>query len=297
MLPIKPSHTGKMSVDQDTNTIMDIAPFNSRAPSPLGNFSVFPREIRDEIYRHFFSESYSDWYCTVSRTHRQMANPYYLGSGRNSFSRSSLSILCLSRAIKEEGKAVLYPQVMFSFYFEMECPFEEVPPHLSTDNMTKIRLFYDATQNLVWNGLKDYGSAGAGQLCFFLGDTIMRKSILVDLELGGNWHDATEMTESPLFSALGQLTGFETVTLSLSLGDDEYGQWPDDGEWGELYAGFGTVLGEMSKYLEPTLGRSSAMSERSPEAIGPWHPDSVIREVVFHPRAYRAAISKAKQDK
>lgn len=98
------------------------------------------------------------------------------------------------------------------------------------------------------------------------------------------------MTTSPLFDALRQLTGFETVILRLAAVVDDFGRGSTDKEWERMYIGFGPILKDMSMSLEPTLGKSSAKSEPLPEEIASSLQDSRIRDVVFHLLATSGAI-------
>lgn len=142
----------------------------------------------------------------------------------------------------------------------------------------------------------------AGPLDSFRGDIVARKSILIVLELGEWWRHSTDMTVSPLFVALKQLTGFETATLRLVATDESYRRKPIDKGWEGLYTNFGSLLEDVRISLEPTLGRSRIL----PEEIGPSLGFSRIhdavfqvsrsREVVFHPQHHQDAVSKATKD-
>ena len=174
--------------------------------------------------------------------------------------------------------------------------------------MTKIELTYSAKvkpfgyQDVDERILKEFASARAGSLDFFRKSGITRDSILVTLELYNVWDYAPEMTKSPLFDALKQLTGFKTVTLRFAI----MGTWNYRHEKYERRIELFQleVLESTSKavceYLEPTLGNSSVMRKLSKKEIGDdavwlWkNPD--ISEIVFHPRDHQAALSKAKND-
>ena len=69
-----------------------------------------------------------------------------------------------------------------------------------------------------------------------------------------------------------------------------------------LYAGFTSLFAAMSKNLESSLGKSSAMSELVPGECMYFESNlkgsfdvSGQREIVFHPRDHLAAVSKAKK--
>lgn len=201
---------------------------------------------------------------------------------------------------------VIYLDGTFVFDCDLAKAGEIVSQHSSTDKMTKIEMFYNAVLDpdmdfgndwaIKYNTSLCYGCAKAGPLDFFPGDTIARKSILIVLRFCQWWRHATTMTESPLFEALEQLTGFETVTLRLAAACDSFGKWPKKEEWEKLYTGFESISSEMSISFGPTLGKSSAMSELLSGENGPSLADCGIHEVVFHPRNHRAAISRAKKD-
>ena len=113
----------------------------------LGKLSLFPREIRDEIYRHSLSrKKYSWWSILDCTTLLNSKDPNSYGSfsyvHRNFMGRewteSNLSILCLSKAIKKEAMASLYLNGTLAFQNDNEI---KVLQHPSTDNMTNIEIF------------------------------------------------------------------------------------------------------------------------------------------------------------
>ena len=296
-------------IAEDTVTIMEEAPNTTEKINSLGNLSLLPREIRDEIYRYALpKKKYSFGFICHCASLYDSNDPICYGSPRyrrlhskcREWTESNLSILCLSKAINEEAMASLYLNGIFVFRNDDE----ELLQHPSTDNMTKIEIYCSPFFDLDWD--KDRDSEhnksiachrmSAGPLVFFRGDTIKRKSILIVLELGGFWHRATNMTTSPLFKALRQLTGFETVTLRLATVDDDWGRKPDDKDLERMDIGFGPILEDMSIVFEPTLGKSSAKSKMAPEEITPSFQYLRSHDIVFHLRNHQAAISKAKKD-
>lgn len=298
-------HSSKRVIVEDTVTNMKKAPDTTKTNNSLGDLSLFPREIRDEIYRHSLSKE--DYYGNCILTSARIYDAS-LSSKLRKRTQSNVSILCLSKAIKEEAMTWLYLNGTFVFWYNLDQD-RHFPQHPSTNNMNKIEIFYDAALyldlnfesdfSIRWNTSISYGSMRAGPLDFFRGDTITRKSILIVIELCKWWPYATAITKSPLFDTFKQLTGFETVTLRLAVADDGSGEWPKANEWEGLYTGFGSVLKDISMCLGPTLGKSSAVSELIPEQIGPSleNSENGIREVVFHPRNDQTAISEAKKDK
>lgn len=299
-------HSNKRRMVEGIVMILKTALTRAKTTNPLGDLSLLPPEIRDEIYRHSIPKKKYYWRTTFRSSGFYDYDPYL---HRGSKCKEE-PIFCLSKAIKEEAMALFYLNGTFVFRYNLGDHSKTVGQDSGTNNMMNIELFYNASLDpaihLSSDRVRDhkigisYNSANAGPLDSFRGDALPRKSILIVLRLGEWWRHATKMTTSPLFDALRQLTGFETVTLSLAAADGEYGKWPEDEEWERMYTGFEPVLREMSISLEPTLGKSSAISELSPEEIGPSLRgliyDRGIRDVVFHPRNHQAAISKAKKD-
>ena len=285
---------------------------HAKRTTPLGDLSLLPPEIRDEIYRHLLPQNKYYWTSPLTPSGFYDHDPYFY---RN-LERNEPTILWLSKDIKEEAMSLFYLDGTVVFRYGIEDLGSLVPQHFSADNMNNIEIFYDASLPAMDSGDEmvmnhntsvSYGFAKAGPLNSFRGDTITRKSIHIVLALCKWWRYATKMQTSPLFDALKELTGFETVTLSLAaavaghyVDDDDW--WPKDEEWEGLYTGFGSVLHEMSISLEPSLGKSSAVSELEPQEIiddclsGLMYR-SGIRDVVFHPRSHHAAIAKAKKEK
>ena len=316
MLPIMPNNISPGAGTQGTINTMNTTPTNTKVLKPLGDLSVFPREIRDEIYRHVFptSKKYRAFYSS------SICRPAYYETPtafkRKEWTGSNLSIMRLSKAIKDEAMALLYSEGTFCFH---DCLFNphgiNVLQHQNADainRMTNVVLFYDATQVFEDETFAatnpNYDCAGAGLLGFFQEVSVMRKSILIVLVVFDYYAwkgDATAMVASPLFKVLRHLTGFQTVTLRVIASYTSYHSlqstagttaktWQSTQQWAKLYAGLESILNAMSQDLEPTLGNSSAMSELVP---GPEEFEySGQRHVTFHPRDHLAAVSKAKKD-
>ena len=291
-------------------TTLKTALTHTKTNNPLGDLSLLPPEIRDEIYRHSLPQGKYYWSTLLIPSGFYDHDPCLHPCTR----RNEPTVLCLSKAIKEEAMSVFYLDGTFVYRYGIEELGSLVPQQSSADNMNNIEIFYNASLPAMDSGDElvnhntsvSYDLATAGPLNSFRGDTITRKSIHIVLALCKWWRYATKMSTSPLFDALKELTGFETVTLSLAaavaghyVDDDDW--WPKDEEWEGLYTGFGSVLYEMSISLEPSLGKSSAVSELEPQEIiddclsGLMYR-SGIRDVVFHPRSHHAAIAKAKKE-
>lgn len=185
--------------------------------------------------------------------------------------------------------------------------------------MTNIEIIYDAQiYPAVFSSetaSNIYGGATAGPLEFFRESNVSRNSILIVLRWSG-WavYCATKRTKSPLFRSLREVTGFNNMTLRFITNGNVYfspqitsriqsKEWVLAGEWDKLYAGFTPLFTVMSKHLESSLDKSSAMSELVPGECMYFELNlrgrfdiSGQREIVFHPRDHLAAISKANKD-
>ena len=244
---------------------MKTTPTNMETPKPLGNLSLFPREIRDEIYGYIFpKKQYAALYFD-GRSYF-VENPHHYSQ---EWTESNLSILCLSKTIKEEAIALLFSKTVFRLHCSTRSEYKTNPRPLDVDWMTSIELFYNV-------------DASVGPLDLFRGDTVRRMSILIDLRVRSSWDDdnITNLTASPLFDALKQLTGFEEVRLRFTINFCYDHDKPAPGT-------FEPAFRDMGVLLTPTLGNSSVMSRV---------PHSHSWEVVFHPREHQAALAKAKKD-
>lgn len=103
MSPVMLDHINEPSTNQDTITIIKTARTNTKTLKPLGNMSRFPREIRDEIYRHVFSNTYKAFYSSLIFRRTFDYNPEFsrrVYNKREKRTESNMSILRLSKAIK-----------------------------------------------------------------------------------------------------------------------------------------------------------------------------------------------------
>lgn len=320
MSPVVHDHMDGCSTKQDTITIMETAPATTETISPLGDLSRFPREIRDEIYRNVFPKRHKvlySWSMARDDYYDEFGlSDSYLAESKMSFGPhfSISSILVLSKTIKDEAMAFLFSDRIFCFYPDVtrKDPDKSVPQHSTVDTikqMTNIEVCYRARlmeprhYRPAFRKRRDasprYDSAEAGPLNLFLGNSSLRKSALIGLELDKSEIQVTAIN-SPLFRAMKKLTGFKTVTLRLTAspyfppqGTNKaiLKEWFDAGQWEKLYAGFEPLLSAMSKDLEPALG-NSVMSEFVCEERG----QRGYREIVFHPRDRLAEIPTSKKD-
>ena len=294
MSSLTPDHTKEGSTSQGAIVIMDKPPTSPKTLSPYGDLSIFPREIRDEIYRQVLPAKYRAFYSD------SIVRPALYDTLENFLPRwiaSDLCILRLSKAISDEAMSILYLEG--TFYFPLG-PSDYLHPNAAiTNRMMSVHFWF----NMPFDDYPDrFCSPEPGPLLWFQGDTITRKSIEIVVNLYRWSGDVTELTRSPLIPSLKKLTGFETVTLGLYTISDQYCPpkgttkatkkiWSDAEEWEKLYAGFEPLFHILSKELEPSLGCSSAMSELTAGEYG-LRMDGK-RHIVFHPRS---ATSKAKRD-
>ena len=295
----------------------------------MGTLSVLPREIRDEIYRSVLPKAYKAfWSLSVLEPapynwphpppfHRRVANRLLQGLPREKRrqrqrkieerNEAHLAVLRLSKDVHAEATALLYLEGTFSFGYRVgPNMFSSLPEYLNetlTRRMTNIQFVCDVGDR---DGEADTGElrlewvpttylyARAGPLKSFLGVTTARKSTLVELRLWEWSSRATEITESPLISALKQFTGFRTVEVRLAArtttdynyplqatSKEVLARWVADEQWAKLYARLEPLLSAIGRLLEPTLGSSGAMSplKSGTDDVSPFG----YRCIVFHP--------------
>ena len=242
----------------------------SNALKPFGDLSYFPREIRDEIYRHVLPKKYMTFESSCVIRFVYYENDDWIWP--------KLSILRLSKAINEEATSIVYSEGTFEFRYgyDWEHDGTRFQQHWNVDFMNRI-------MNVDISTSDNKGQPYAGTVQFFRGDVITRNSILIKLIYDHeDW--SIKITTSPLFRALKQLTGFKTVTLRL-MAVESY----DAKNWEEVV--LEPLLTAVCKELEPTLGNSSARSK-----VVPTNWDIAIgrkqQEIVFHPRDHLAKMSK-----
>lgn len=306
--------TEKRSTDEDVSTFMKTTPSNPS--TPLGSFAVFPREIRDEIYRHILAKRYKAFHSPAlyfSECYDEPDPfPFALAEHQKS-TGSDLLVLVLSKAIRDEAMTLFYSEGVFCFYSWNERydePVSQYPNVEIMNRMMNIEVFYghddywfqeqdpdyESSSAIKWFTSHQYGSIAARPFDIFQGDTITRKPIVINMQLGDFGSYANLMTKSPLFGALKQPTGFKAVTLRLTAEcqceprgttDDTIVEWEKAGQSEKLFAGFEPVLSAMSEALEPALG-NSVMSRLV------YEKDAEVghRQITFHPQDHVAAICR-----
>lgn len=255
--------------DNNANTSMHTTSTDSNKLKPLGDLSYFPREIRDEIYRHVLPKKYMTFEssCVIRSVSYE----------DNKWIRPKLSIFRLSKAINDETMSIFYSEGTFEFRYGRDYEHDDTLSQIwNVDFMNRI-------MNIEISTSDNLGQPYAGPVQLFQGDVITRKSFLITL-IYYPWEWSIKITESPLFRSLKQLTGFKTVTLRfVAVGKG------DDVNWEELV--WEPLLTAACKDLESTLGNGSARRK-----IVPTEADNALdrkqQEVVFHPRDHKAKVSK-----
>ena len=281
---------------------------NTGAPEPLGNLSIFPREVRDEVYRHVFPTGNIAFYLPLYE-----APAFYVKLDRSlgyltfeSWTKVKLSLLCLSMTFRDEAMSYLYSKGIFCFNYSF---LRDQDPNVDINiinRVSKVEILYDVMLdkdsdiagfdvNMVL--LDDSTPARAGALSFLQGASIARKSVSIGLRVdyplcqGREMPISAKMTKSPLLEALKQFTGFETVTLTLLY--DEMIVRPE-AHAGDCCMSFEPFFSVIRKTLEPTLGNSSAISGTT--RIGRYKTMSERRHITSHPRDHLAALANANND-
>ncbi len=282
---------------------------------PLGNLSVLPRELRDEIYAHVFPITiYLRTYLHRGRQYWIFIDPGY--------PRYNLAIFRLSKTIYEEAMTIFYSRTTFGFsipyhrisdfpstvkdrimnVFGLCVPFQRMGDYTNITTTTRIMKAKFSSTNIIMNRMMNVNfsyrmntnqirnleatTALPGPIALFKGNSVQRNSALIRFKMLEWSSDTPIQICSPLFEALKLLTGFRTVTLRL-----EAPTWWSSGRlWAELCAGLEPLMNEITLALEPTLG-NSAMSELGP-GEDRFMDSPPFRQLVFHPRDHLANISR-----
>ncbi len=277
---------------QQTLTDMEI----SRS---LGDLSILPRELRDNIYAYIVPEGYTpNWHAVVHPgihyTWLRHEEPDFEKKSPKG-PRFNITIFLLSRIIHEEAMTIFYSLGTFRFAppsFQLNGV-GRFPNTNIANRIMNVELFYKMSvkkllilntkgpQNLHSTTL--FWSPSPGPTALFKGNDVKRKSAFIQFNFSEWSSYKTKLIPTPLFDDLKQLTGFSTVTLKLekfsNYSDDHRAAWEKGGE--ELKS----LLNEFRASLEPSLGHG-AMSE--PEVTS----ELQSCQVVFHPRDHQAQMLK-----
>ncbi len=233
---------------QQTLTDMEI----SRS---LGNLSILPRELRDNIYAYIVPEGYTpNWHAVVHPgihytwlRHQEpgFEKPRYKYLKSPKAPKFNITIFLLSRIIHEEAMTIFYS--LGTFRFAPPC-FQlngvgRFPTTNIANRIMNVELFYKMSvkkllilntkgpQNLHSTTL--FWSPSPGPTALFKGNDVKRKSAFIQFNFSEWSSYKTKLIPTPLFDDLKQLTGFSTVTLKLekfsNYSDDHRAAWEKEG--------------------------------------------------------------------
>ena len=235
----------------------------SKLPTPLGALAILPRELRDEIYRHFCNQTYYFDGESVLPCRRQFP------SGRFSKWYSIKNITTLSTTIRREFLAILHANAVFKFAVPIgessktrtrnDIPF--------VDQIKSVRwilymwIMSDKTcikHNVPYDHLNRRISGLTSGMPLFTGTDIARKSCVVELQFCTP--RTIQILQSPFFNGIKLLTGFTTVKIKLQAQKEDW--CPRDaltygGEresFQDRAVGFKIFVDAVTTALEPSLG-------------------------------------------
>lgn len=151
----------------------------------------------------------------------------------------------------------------------------------------------DTDETLEFCRKKPTDSILPGPVALFTGTDTRRRSALIEIK-PRNWsYYTTHITPSPLFAAIGQLTGFGKVTVRLhahaphfcpleGLSDVEVRDCAQRGDWGMVFGGLMYMMEASRVRLERTLGRGVWGELVLSPSVETRHPKG-WRDLVFWP--------------
>lgn len=274
----------------------------------LGNLSVLPRELRDNIYAYIVPEGYTTkWHAVVHPgihytwlRHQEpgFEKPRYKSLKSPNAPKFNITIFLLSRIIHEEAMIVFYSLGTFRFAppcFEFNgiTSIGSFPSTNIANRIMNVELLYQMSLKkiLILNskGPRDlhstilFWSPSPGPTALFKGNDIKRKSAFIQFKFFEWSSYKTEIIRTPILDDLKQLTGFRTVTLKLE--KDSNNSYGDRAAWEKGRVELKSMLNEIRASLEPSLGHG-AMSE--PGVCWEFHSC----QVVFHPRDHQVQMLK-----
>ena len=247
----------------------------------LGSLSALPRELRDEIYSYVLPRGHAFFWQEDQESN-------YLPIGcfrRNRFEHlnnpgSNIALLRLSKHIHEEATPLLYS--LNKFIFSPPSPVSRKPAKLPraaiADCITSVEFdlilgdVYVQSTTETEEARKcrarvSFGALLPGSVALFTGKHVRRRSALIKVEPRQWFSHATHIIPSPLFAAIGQLTGFQKVTVRIcassvcfcpwrSMSEDEIDDWCEKEDWKTImFAGMEPLLEAFRIQLERTLGK------------------------------------------
>ena len=233
-------------------------------------FLQLPREIRDEIYGHYFSKSYRVLWSLPEAD----GNESFFRNVPNSKARdlADFAILRTCKSIKSDAQNILYSKgtnFVYSMRFDY-CALHTKPPSRKATNRMmnvefKVRVFSDAPTLQSFQGTHDHeqhqlysrmeATCGA-TLDRFAGTSVIRDSFRITFEIGYVKYNNSigHLIGSPFFQTLEDFTGFQKLTVGLIsavLADDAPNIEARDS------------VRRVQKALKPHLGPSIVRSENS----------------------------------
>lgn len=294
-------------------------------PTARGTLSVLPPEIRNEIYSIVFSKSYlvfrslssfviddHEHFKDIEGLRRNDPN-YYWSVIHSSRIYSDLAILRTSRTIYDEALGVLGAKSNFQYIMDFShgehthtsAPTIEITNKMQNITVEITNIPIKAKFHVHWTGVSQFAEDRAtdrwsvenigrlrdATIGRFGGSVILRYAITIRLQQYG--FRSFDVGWSVILHALGQLTGFQTVTLHLMLPywlsrvihkerltDEDMERHVKDMDR------IGTVVEGIRAVLESTLGRAE-----SGLAIGGLKDNRYVY-LEFHPRG--SVTSKVK---
>ena len=197
-----------------------------------GAFLQLPKEVRDEIYGHYFNKSYRVLWslCEEDGNRSLFRNVPDSETG----DLADFAILRTCKGISSDAQDILYSKATTFIYvmrFDSGAIYTTPPAREATDRMMnvefRVRIYRDAPT--VWSllqGIYDHeqhhfyskmeATCGA-TLDRFAGTSVMRNSFQITLEIGSLTYDDSigYLIESLFFQTLKKLIGFQIVTIVL----------------------------------------------------------------------------------
>lgn len=174
----------------------------------LGTLGIFPREIRDEIYRYLVKDLYTLLQSPCDFDIRTLKR--VLGSATQ---QSNFAIMAVSREIYHETSSMFYSESSFQFcaerYFDTVEDFNTYPLKSVLHRMTKIKFVFPGHyQNYMWySHILDLFTCSGTQCT----------SLLIHFEIGQVFRDLHPKTGQRLLGELSQklkaLVSFRTITI------------------------------------------------------------------------------------
>ncbi|CAD6568558.1 MAG: hypothetical protein ASARMPRED_001860 [Alectoria sarmentosa] len=242
---------------------------------PGGSFLQLPREIRDEIYSHYFSKIYRVYYDPEDPDEHILAD---------------LAILQVSKAISSEAK-----QYLFSNAASTATTFKYVidsDPH-NTFSTLPTKEVTDRMRNLEFQ-VRSYGHPiddldpvfDLDPICVdrFAGTEVIRDNFHITFQIGFTIYDDVlgSLMETRFSQTLKELKGFQKLTVVL--------------EWSSFFWNDSNKKGvrEMGMELEPYLGPSLIKGVHYKPAKVHLNEKNLVSELEFQPLKFQVKSLREK---